>query len=54
MSYQILVLPGDGIGPEVVKEATQVLMQVADLYGFQVDLKEGLVGGASIDANGTG
>jgi 3-isopropylmalate dehydrogenase len=51
VSYQILVLPGDGIGPEVVKEATQVLKQAADLYGFQVDLKDGLVGGASIDAH---
>lgn len=52
MSYRVAVLPGDGIGPEVVREATQVLAQAADLYAFSVDLEEGLVGGASIDAYG--
>ena len=52
MNYNIAVLPGDGIGPEVVREGTQVLRQVAGLYGFQVELEEGLVGGASIDAHG--
>ena len=52
MSYQITVLPGDGIGPEVVSEGTEVLSQVAAIYGFQVQYEEGLVGGASIDATG--
>ena len=52
MSYKIAVLPGDGIGPEVVKEGTQVLSQIASLYGFRVEFQEGLVGGASIDAHG--
>jgi 3-isopropylmalate dehydrogenase len=52
MSYKIAVLPGDGIGPEVVREATQVLSQTAKLYGFTVTLQEGIVGGASIDAYG--
>ncbi|HEU4341266.1 MAG TPA: 3-isopropylmalate dehydrogenase [Candidatus Binatia bacterium] len=52
MSYKVAVLPGDGIGPEVVREATQVLAQAAGLYGFSVELEEGLVGGASIDAYG--
>ena len=52
MSYQITVLPGDGIGPEVVREGTEVLGQVASVYGFQVQYEEGLVGGASIDATG--
>ncbi|MFQ5902975.1 MAG: 3-isopropylmalate dehydrogenase [Candidatus Binatia bacterium] len=52
MNYKIAVLPGDGIGPEVVREGTQLLTQVATLWGFQVELKEGLVGGASIDAHG--
>ncbi len=52
MSYQITVLPGDGIGPEVVREGTEVLNQVASIYGFQVQYEEGLVGGASIDATG--
>jgi len=52
LSYNIAVLPGDGIGPEVVKEGTQVLSQIASLYGFRVEFQEGLVGGASIDAHG--
>lgn len=52
MSYQITVLPGDGIGPEVVREGTEVLSQVAAIYEFQVQYEEGLVGGASIDATG--
>src|SRR6266704_5759117 len=51
MNYKIVVLPGDGIGPEVMREGTQVLMQVAKLYGFGVELEEGIVGGASIDAH---
>lgn len=52
MSHKIAVLPGDGIGPEVMHEATQVLNQVAQVYGFSVELEQGLVGGASIDASG--
>ena len=52
MSYKIAVLPGDGIGPEVMSEGTQVLRQVAKLYGFSAELEEGIVGGASIDAHG--
>jgi 3-isopropylmalate dehydrogenase len=52
MSYRIAVLPGDGIGPEVMAEAIQVLRQVSGLYGFTVELEEGIVGGASIDAYG--
>ena len=52
MNYKIAVLPGDGIGPEVMKQGTEVLQQVAQLYGFGVDLEEGIVGGASIDAHG--
>jgi 3-isopropylmalate dehydrogenase len=52
VNYRILVLPGDGIGPEVVREGTQLLSQVARLRGFQVEFEEGLIGGASIDAHG--
>jgi len=52
MSYKIAVLPGDGIGPEVMNEGTQVLEQLAQIYGFAVELEEGIVGGASIDAHG--
>ena len=52
MSYKIAVLPGDGIGPEVMHEGIQVLRQVAQLYNFDVELEESIVGGASIDAHG--
>ena len=52
MSYRILVLGGDGIGPEVVREGTEVLKHVAALCGFTVELADGVVGGASIDAHG--
>jgi 3-isopropylmalate dehydrogenase len=52
MSYKIAVLPGDGIGPEVMHEGIQVLKQVAQIYNFAVELEEGIVGGASIDAHG--
>ena len=52
MNYKIAVLPGDGIGREVMEEATQVLSQAGKLHGFSVELEEGIVGGASIDAYG--
>lgn len=52
MNYKIAVLPGDGIGPEVMEEGTQVLDQIAQLFGFGVELENGIVGGASIDAHG--
>ena len=52
MNTRIAVLPGDGIGPEVVKEGTEALTLVASLYGFGVEFEEGLVGGASIEATG--
>ena len=52
MNYKVAVLPGDGIGREVMEEATQVLAQAGKLYGFNTELEEGIVGGASIDAYG--
>jgi 3-isopropylmalate dehydrogenase len=52
MNYKIAVLPGDGIGTEVMAEGTAVLNQAAQLYGFSVVLEPGIVGGASIDAHG--
>ncbi|HEX9442489.1 MAG TPA: 3-isopropylmalate dehydrogenase [Candidatus Binatia bacterium] len=52
MNYNIAVLPGDGIGPEVVREGTELLSRVARLYDFSVEYEHGIVGGASIDAHG--
>ncbi len=50
--YKIAVLPGDGIGPEVMAEAIKVLQVVADKFQFQLTLTEALVGGAALDATG--
>ncbi|HFE48457.1 MAG TPA: 3-isopropylmalate dehydrogenase [Chromatiaceae bacterium] len=52
MSKQILILPGDGIGPEIVNEAVKTLACLRDDFGLDVDLDEALVGGAAIDASG--
>ena len=52
MRAVITVLPGDGIGPEVVAEAVQVLEAVARQWGHQFDLPEALLGGCAIDATG--
>jgi 3-isopropylmalate dehydrogenase len=49
----IAVLPGDGIGPEVVAEGTRVLQAVAEKWGHAITLREGLIGGCAIDAHGT-
>ncbi|MCP3987098.1 MAG: 3-isopropylmalate dehydrogenase [bacterium] len=53
MSEKILVLPGDGIGPEVTREACRVLEIAAHRAGLQLEMSEALIGGSSIDADGT-
>jgi 3-isopropylmalate dehydrogenase len=52
MLYKIALLPGDGVGPEVVSEARKVLEAVEKKYGVKFSFTEGLVGGAAIDAVG--
>jgi 3-isopropylmalate dehydrogenase len=52
MSKKILILPGDGIGPEIVAEAVKVLDALRERHGLDVELEEGLVGGAAYDAAG--
>lgn len=52
MSKKILILPGDGIGPEIVTEAVKVLAALRDDYGLDIDMDEALVGGAAYDAAG--
>jgi len=49
----ILVLPGDGIGPEVTEQAVKVLSKTASLFDFEIVIKEGLVGGDAIDKLGS-
>jgi len=53
MAYKVLVLKGDGIGPEVVGEALQVLKVVARQAAIDIEFKEGIVGGHALDAYGT-
>lgn len=53
MRANIAVLPGDGIGPEVTAEAQRVLEAVAGRFGHEFTFREGLVGGAAIDATGS-
>jgi 3-isopropylmalate dehydrogenase len=52
-TYKIAVLPGDGIGREVVPEAIKVLEAVGKKYGFSFAFREAIVGGAAIDRYGT-
>ena len=52
MKYNIAVIPGDGIGPEVVDEALKVLDQVGLKYGHEFNYTKLLAGGAAIDATG--
>ncbi len=50
---KIAVLPGDGVGPEVVREAVKVLQSVGTLFGIPLTFEEGVVGGAAIDQEGS-
>lgn len=52
MNYHIAVIPGDGIGPEIVAEAKKVLDKVASVYGHNFEYEELLMGGCSIDTYG--
>ena len=52
MKRKIALIPGDGIGPEIVKEAKKVLDKVCEVYGHEFVYEELLLGGASIDAHG--
>lgn len=52
MTYKVAVLPGDGIGAEIVPEAVKVLKAVGSKYGHDFAFTEGLIGGAAIDAVG--
>jgi 3-isopropylmalate dehydrogenase len=49
MKALIAVLPGDGIGPEVVREAARVLRAVGERFGHSFELREALFGGCAID-----
>ena len=52
MRLNIVCIPGDGIGPEIVAEAKKILDKMALVYGHEINYKDVLMGGASIDAYG--
>lgn len=52
MKLNIVCIPGDGIGPEIVKQAKAVLDKTAAVYGHEITYKDILMGGASIDVHG--
>lgn len=52
MRYNICVMPGDGIGPEIVAEAVKVLDVVGKKFGLEFAYTQALIGGAAIDAKG--
>lgn len=52
MKATIAVLPGDGIGPEVVAKSVELLSAIAAKYGHDLRFVEGLIGGIAIDATG--
>jgi len=49
---KIALLPGDGIGPEITREAVKVLEAVSNRFGWRYKLNEGLIGGIAIDKTG--
>jgi len=53
MSYDIAVIKGDGIGPEIVNEAIKVLDAVSEKEGFELNYQEYLMGGCAYEAFGT-
>ncbi|MCI0400779.1 MAG: 3-isopropylmalate dehydrogenase [Gammaproteobacteria bacterium] len=52
MPSRVLLLPGDGIGPEILAEAVKVIKMLRRSHGLNVTLEEGLVGGIAIDEMG--
>lgn len=51
-TYNVCVIKGDGIGPEIVEEAIKVLDVVSDKFGFEINYEHCLMGGAAIDVFG--
>ena len=52
MKHKITVIKGDGIGPEIMDRALEVLYAVGKKYDMEFDLTEELMGGCAIDATG--
>lgn len=52
MNAKVLLLPGDGVGPEVTAEAEKLIRALSDLLGLDIELDHGLIGGAALDETG--
>jgi len=52
MEFKIALLPGDGIGPEVISQAVKALLAISKKYGHKFSFAEGLIGAAAIDMTG--
>ena len=52
MTKKIAILPGDGIGPEIISEAEKLLQCLQHDFGFEVELESAAIGGAGFDAVG--
>lgn len=53
MTHKIAVLPGDGVGTEIVAEAEKLLGALVDRFGLDVEIERGEIGGAAVDATGS-
>jgi len=53
MTHKILILPGDGIGPEIIAEAVKVLECLRQEHGLDATLDDGLLGGCAVDELGS-
>ncbi len=51
--YRVMILPGDGVGPEIVAAARRVLDAAGEKHGYLLAYEEGMMGGCAIDAFGT-
>ena len=52
-TFKIVTLPGDGIGPDIVREAVKVMNRIGELYGHKFEIIEKRMGGIAIDMDGT-
>lgn len=52
MNFNIVTLPGDGIGPDIVREAVKVINRIGEIYGHTFNITEKRMGGCAIDMDG--
>lgn len=52
MKINIALLPGDGIGPEIIEQALEVTKAICNKFGHEMSYRKGLVGACAIDATG--